>query len=299
MTSQNNLYIFYDLETTGIDTLKDRICQLGAIVHVGDVEILRYESFVNPSPVKMHPRAAQVTGIAEAQLVSARGFKEVWGDFISRVKSALCALTCGPITHCKFIGHNNDTFDNVLLQAEFQRVGFQFDWSYITQTGDTLKAARIAKKSKQLILNNLKLGTIYEHITGHALENAHTALADCDAVVKIFEQAIVIRRLIVFVNWSSVNDILKSRLEKRGLEISSPTTPTPTPTPIPIPTQTDPQREPRTRTRAEHESTSSTIDEQDDSKRRKVPSITTSLQCQLCNVISSSFFKHLCLYKEL
>ena len=210
--------VFYDLETTGIDAVLDRVCQFAAVVRHGGDEVLRYVSYANPHPRKMHPMAQQTTGITHQQLEGAPVFRDLWMDFCKQLEAALKARGVEGEGCCRFIGHNNVTFDNIMLQAELRRCHLHMRvCSFSIQTSDTLRAVRIAKKSKLMLLENAKLSTVYEKVMKKPLVNAHDALADCDAVLRIVESCGIIKRLLAFESWSSVDAILDTRLAKRGI----------------------------------------------------------------------------------
>lgn len=232
------VHIAYDLETTGIDTLLDRIVQFAAVVidpTTGESlhrATLSISSYVNPHPRAMSKGAVRVTGIEPESLHSAPLFADVWRQFQGLVSRACGRKTDGAVGSdaepgedvcvC-LIGHNSASFDDIMLAAELQRVGIAdlrnpaglAPGSHLLLC-DTLRAARAAKKCTELTLPNLKLATIYQHVRGCALEGAHDALVDCEAVGAIMGWQPV-RRHLHKEAWSCRLQTLADRRAKRGM----------------------------------------------------------------------------------
>lgn len=80
--------IAYDLETTGLDVLRDRIVQIAAVVIgvAGEpaIPIPHFASLVNPGGRRMNPRAAAVTGLSDSKLENAPNFPHVWRRLLDR-----------------------------------------------------------------------------------------------------------------------------------------------------------------------------------------------------------------------
>jgi DNA polymerase-3 subunit epsilon len=155
--------IFYDTETTGVRSAVDRVIEIAAY---DPVQEKTYVSLINPgSPI---PReATDIHGISDAMVASAPSFKEVAAAFTD---------FCSGET--VLIAHNNDTFDKLFLQNEFQRAGLTMPaWPFI----DSLKWAR--KYRPDLPRHTLQsLREVY----GIAANQAHRALDDVIVLHKVF-----------------------------------------------------------------------------------------------------------------
>lgn len=108
--------VFFDLETTGVDILHDRIVEISIIKVMpgrGEVEKTRR---VNP---EMHiPEAATaVHGITDEDVASEPTFRQI-------AKSLAAEMT-----GCDIAGFNSNRFDVPMLDQEFQRAGVKFDFS--------------------------------------------------------------------------------------------------------------------------------------------------------------------------
>ena len=68
--------IVFDLETTGLDLVKDRIIQISYIKVYPDGKEERYNFFVNPEK-PIPAEVAQLTGITDADVKDAPTFKEI------------------------------------------------------------------------------------------------------------------------------------------------------------------------------------------------------------------------------
>lgn len=176
--------VAYDLETTGIDVLRDRIVQIAAVViettadEKGDIGISDssdssdsldspdspgssipppFVSLVNPGDRRMNPRAAAVTGISDRQLENAAAFPHVWRKLIAHILGPSPADGVA----LRLIGHNSRQFDDLMLCAELRRFERALSLgSSTTSTGslvpgfglasvecaDTLCAAKVARK---------------------------------------------------------------------------------------------------------------------------------------------------------
>ena len=70
--------IFFDTETTGLKTDKDRIIQLSAIKTDKNLnEIDRFNSYANPYPLLISPKITEITGIRMSDVENAPLEKEM------------------------------------------------------------------------------------------------------------------------------------------------------------------------------------------------------------------------------
>lgn len=161
-----NQIVFFDLETTGVDTNKDRIVQIAAIKkdHKGAV-LESMNLLINPE-VSIPKEASEVHGITDDMVKDKPTFSEV----AKSIKDFFLG--------CDLAGYNSDKFDIVLLDAELSRVGLNgIDWDF--NSIDVLSLYR------KLYPNTLS--GVYERLTGKELENAHDALSDIEATIEILE----------------------------------------------------------------------------------------------------------------
>jgi len=108
--------IVFDLETTGLDLVKDRIIQLSYIKVYPDGHEERRNEFVNPMRT-IPAEVTDITGINNDMVEDAPTFKELAPD----LKLAFDG--------CDFAGFNSNHFDVPMLAEEFLRAGVDMDFS--------------------------------------------------------------------------------------------------------------------------------------------------------------------------
>lgn len=159
--------IFYDTETTGIKSDKDRIIEIAAYDPVRDQ---RFEKLVNPGcPIPAD--ATAIHHITNEMVATAPSFAEVGAEFI-----AFCE---GDVV---LIAHNNDSFDLLFLRNEFERHSLRMpSWKFL----DSLKWAR--RYRHDLPRHTLQF---LREIYGIAANNAHRALDDVIVLYQLFQSMI-------------------------------------------------------------------------------------------------------------
>ena len=169
--------IYYDTETTGIKAGKDRIIELAAYDSLRE---RTFCTFVNPE-CPIPPESTAITNITDEMVQGAPTIQEALRSF-----TAFCCETSKePLpSHGSIImiAHNNDAFDKLFLQAEFERAGLSMPaWTFF----DSLKWAR--KYRSDLPRHNLQsLREVY----GIEANQAHRALDDVFVLHKIFSRMI-------------------------------------------------------------------------------------------------------------
>ena len=108
--------IVFDLETTGLDLVKDRIIQISYIKVYSDGKEERSNQFVNPER-SIPQEVVDITGITDADVANAPTFKMLATDLANKFQG------------CDFAGFNSNHFDVPMLAEEFLRAGIDFDFS--------------------------------------------------------------------------------------------------------------------------------------------------------------------------
>lgn len=156
--------IFYDTETTGISSERDRIVEIAAYDATRGCEFVQ---LVNPG-CPIPPEATAIHKISDEMVKEAPSFGEVSVQF-----EQFCA---GPAI---LIAHNNDAFDQPFLRQEFERHGRAFpNWQFL----DSLKWAR--RYRPDLPRHSLQF---LREIYGVAANNAHRALDDVIVLHQVFK----------------------------------------------------------------------------------------------------------------
>lgn len=160
-------YVVFDLETTGVDVIKDDIIEISAVKVLGGKVADTFSTLVNPGrPIPYY--ATQVNGITDEMVEDAPDIREALADFLAFAGDAV------------LVGHNIQSFDlNFVSNAAEGLFGKTVENDYI----DTLYMARSCLPE----LSHHKLVDVasYFHISA---EGAHRALNDCIMNQKCYEE---------------------------------------------------------------------------------------------------------------
>ena len=159
----DNIVIF-DLETTGVDVVNDRICSICCIKLVNG-ETIEKSLLINPT-IKIPKEASDVHGITDEMVKDKPTFKQI--------SVGVLEFLAG----CSIGGFNSNKYDIPLLQAEFARCGIEWNLEGIAFV-DVLALERT--------LNGNKLSDVYKRYTGTELEVAHDATVDVKATIEILK----------------------------------------------------------------------------------------------------------------
>jgi DNA polymerase III subunit epsilon len=155
--------IFYDTETTGVRSEKDRIIEIAAYDPLND---LSFERLINPG-CPIPPDATAIHRITDEMVANSPSFDAVAKEFLD-----FCS---GDVV---LIAHNNDAFDYHFLKAEFTRASLAMPaWKFL----DSLKWARryradLPRHTLQFLRENYSIPA----------NNAHRALDDVIVLHKVF-----------------------------------------------------------------------------------------------------------------
>lgn len=157
--------IFFDLETTGVNSMHDRIVELSYIKVMPDgaekEDTLRF----NPG-MPIPEQATAVNHITDEDVKDCPAFKE-------RAKD-IAAIFTG----CDIAGFNSNRFDVPLLVEELLNAGVNFDYT------------RCRFIDVQTIYHKLEQRTLsaaYKFYCGQDLDNAHSANADTRATYEVLK----------------------------------------------------------------------------------------------------------------
>ena len=158
--------VIFDLETTGLDLVKDRIIQISYIKVNPDGSEERGNELVNPEK-PIEPIITQLTGISNEDVKDKPTFKQ------------LGATLADKFTGCDFAGFNSNHFDIPLLAEEFLRAGIDFDFSKCKM----IDAQTIFHK-----MERRNLAAAYKFYCGRKMEEdfeAHRADQDTEATYRV------------------------------------------------------------------------------------------------------------------
>ncbi len=165
-----NDLVFFDIESTGLNVVRDRIVQIALIKYFADgKEAEELEMLVNPT-IPISQEAMDVHGITPDKLRGKPTFRDVAQQLYDFIGDAdLC-------------GYNSDRFDVPMLMEEFARVGIEFNL-------DNRKSIDVQKIFYKMEPRTLQAALrLY---CGKTLEDAHDALADVRATVDVLKGQII------------------------------------------------------------------------------------------------------------
>jgi DNA polymerase-3 subunit epsilon len=158
--------VFFDIESTGLNVLKDRILQIALIKFTREKEEpVELQMLINPG-IPISEEAFAVHGISNEMLRNKPTFAQVAEEIFSFIGDADLA------------GYNSDRFDIPMLMEEFHRVGIQLDISHRR----LLDVQKIFYKMEPRTLK-----AAYKLYCNKDLEDAHDALADVRATVDVLK----------------------------------------------------------------------------------------------------------------
>ncbi|NNE29228.1 MAG: GIY-YIG nuclease family protein [Saprospiraceae bacterium] len=160
-------YAIIDVETTGGMSRRDRITEIGILIHDGEREIERFETLINPER-DIPWNITQITGITNEMVVDAPKFFEIAKRVVQMTEGAV------------FVAHNA-RFDYGFIKYEFERLGY-------TYTRRQLCTIRLCRKVFPQI-RSYSLGNLIKHFNIH-VDQRHRAMADVLATTEIFEKAL-------------------------------------------------------------------------------------------------------------
>jgi len=186
--------IYFDVETTGLDTETSRIVEIACIKINPDGTQETKETLINPE-ISIPIECTEVHGITDEMVKDKPTFKQVSVSMREWFKD------------CDLAGYNSDSYDVNLLSAEFERAGLEgINWN--PNLFDVLKLYR------QLYPNTLE--AVYERLTNKTLENAHSAIADIEATKEI--GAILMKQLPELQTVKEVDEFLQG--DKKRVDIA-------------------------------------------------------------------------------
>lgn len=160
--------IVFDLETTGLDLVKDRIIQISYIKVYPDGKEERSNQFVNPER-SIPQEVVDITGITDADVANATTFKMLAADLANKFQG------------CDFAGFNSNHFDVPMLAEEFLHAGIDFDFSKC----NLIDVQTIFHK-----MERRNLAAAYKFYCGRKMEDdfvAHKADQDTEATYRVLQ----------------------------------------------------------------------------------------------------------------
>ncbi|MEG1574713.1 MAG: 3'-5' exonuclease [Bacteroidales bacterium] len=160
-----NPIIFFDLETTGINVVVDRIVEISYIKIYPNGKEESKTRRINPE-MPIPAESTALHGISDADVAECPRFKDV------------AKIIAKEFEGCDLAGYNSNRFDIPLLAEEMLRAGVKFDVS----KRKMIDVQTIFHKMEQRTLS-----AAYKFYCNKELENAHTAEADTRATYEVLK----------------------------------------------------------------------------------------------------------------
>ncbi len=156
-------FIVFDIETTGLSHINDRITEIGALLISGGEIKERFSSFINPH-IPIPDKIVKLTGITDDMVADAPDESVVVKQFLDFAGGRM------------LVAHNAN-FDVSFIRTVAERNGYIFNNAYC----DTVPISRamlrdLKKHTLDSVANALKLGDF----------NHHRAVDDAEVLAKIF-----------------------------------------------------------------------------------------------------------------
>ena len=179
----NHRFIFWDLETTGLNPYYDKIIEIAAMDNLGN----KFHTLINitkPIPTKV----TEITGITDKMLIGQPSIDLALKSFIEFIDDASW-----------LIGHNSIKFDQYFLLCALKKAGFKIRKH---KHLDTLCMAQI----KHPRANSYSLKNLCAYF-GIEQKNAHRAMNDVIATKSLFDKLLWSSNLEDIYDKIYINDV--------------------------------------------------------------------------------------------
>ncbi len=157
--------VFFDLETTGVDTSKDRIVEISMVKVMPDGEEITKTRKINPQML-IPAASTAIHGITDEDVKDCPTFAQIARSLESFIEG------------CDFGGFNSNRFDLPVLVEEFMRSGVEIDF----KRRKFIDVQNIFHKMEQRTLV-----AAYKFYCQKDLTNAHSAEADTLATYEVLK----------------------------------------------------------------------------------------------------------------
>lgn len=158
--------IFFDIESTGLNVIRDRIIQLAMIRYHKDGSTPIEKSYLINPGIPISAEAMAVHGITPQDVANKPSFQMLAKEIFEFIGDADLA------------GYNSNRFDIPVLMEEFARVGIDFD----IDRRRTIDVQRIFYKMEPRTLS-----AAYQFYCQKSIDKAHDALEDVRATVEVLD----------------------------------------------------------------------------------------------------------------
>lgn len=158
--------VFFDIESTGLNVVRDRIIQIAMIRYHADGRPVEERKYLLNPLIPIPTDASAVHGIKDEDVKDQPTFESKAEEIFSFIGDADLA------------GYNSNRFDIPILMEELNRAGFDFE----IDNRMTIDVQRIFYRMEPRTLS-----AAYQFYCNQILEQAHDALADVRATVDVLD----------------------------------------------------------------------------------------------------------------
>lgn len=162
----NRNIIFFDIESTGLNVIRDRIIQLAMIRYHKDGSPPEERCYLINPGIPISAEAMAVHGITPKDVANKPLFHQLAKEIFDFIGDSDLA------------GYNSNRFDIPVLMEEFARVGFDFD----VDRRRTIDVQRIFYK-----MEPRTLAAAYQFYCQRQILNAHDAMEDVKATIEVLD----------------------------------------------------------------------------------------------------------------
>ncbi len=161
--SLDDTYVVFDIETTGMSSVKDKIIEIGALKVKGGEIVDTFSEFINPE-IPIPFRIEQLTGINDNMVINAPTIDVILPKFLDFIKDSV------------LVAHNAP-FDTGFIKEKAKAINVEVNNTIV----DTLELARVIVSG----ISKYTLDSLAKHL-GVSLENHHRAIDDATCTAYIF-----------------------------------------------------------------------------------------------------------------
>lgn len=178
MNMTNIRQVFYDTETTGLDTKSGhRMVEFAGIEYINGEPTGRvFHSFFNPDR-EVDEEASKVNGLTWDMLRDKPRFRDKAKELVAFIEGA------------EMIAHNS-SFDEGFIQSELERIQYpRTVWEIAGKFVDTLPLSRQILRAEGV--KRFKLDHLLDHYgIDRSMREKHDALLDCKLLVPVYQRLI-------------------------------------------------------------------------------------------------------------
>ena len=187
----NNYIVSFHVETTGLNPKEDFIIQLAMIKfekHTFEI-VSKNNWYIKPAHnYTINPQAQAVHGISKEWL-------DTNGIYLKDIISEIDEM----IKDSDFLTYNGNSFDIKFLYKDLLLWGYELNLENRKYYDSFAMECRFAPRD---------LSSVYKKYTGETLDDAHNALSDVEATIKVFKEQMITHD----ITWDDVDNFQENEL---------------------------------------------------------------------------------------